>query len=87
MHSMKIENTQVNSTALTQATAATQAEKNAPAIKLEKSGTEKDAAKGEAFDAEKVAAIKAAIAEGSFKVDVAKAADGLINATKDFLSK
>lgn len=38
------------------------------------------------FDAEKVDAIKSAIANGQFKVDSEKVADGLINSVKDFLS-
>jgi negative regulator of flagellin synthesis FlgM len=38
------------------------------------------------FDAEKVDAIKSAIANGHFKVDSEKVADGLINSVKDFLS-
>jgi negative regulator of flagellin synthesis FlgM len=38
------------------------------------------------FDAEKVEAIKSAIANGQFKVDSEKVADGLINSVKDFLS-
>lgn len=38
------------------------------------------------FDAEKVEAIKSAIASGQFKVDSEKVADGLITSVKDFLS-
>ena len=38
------------------------------------------------FDAEKVEAIKSAIANGQFKVDSEKVADGLINSVKDLLS-
>jgi negative regulator of flagellin synthesis FlgM len=38
------------------------------------------------FDAEKVEAIKSAIANGQFKVDSEKVADGLISSVKDFLS-
>ncbi len=38
------------------------------------------------FDAEKVDAIKSAIANGQFKVDSEKVADGLINSVKDLLS-
>jgi negative regulator of flagellin synthesis FlgM len=38
------------------------------------------------FDAEKVDAIKSAIAGGQFKVDSEKVADGLINSVKDLLS-
>ena len=39
-----------------------------------------------AYDAEKVEAIKSAIANGQFKVDSEKVADGLINSVKDLLS-
>ncbi len=38
------------------------------------------------FDTEKVEAIKSAIANGQFKVDSEKVADGLINSVKDLLS-
>lgn len=38
------------------------------------------------FDAEKVAAIKSAIAEGQFKVSSEKVADGLIESVKDLLN-
>lgn len=38
------------------------------------------------FDAEKVDAIKSAIASGQFKVDSGKVADGLINTVKDLLT-
>ncbi len=38
------------------------------------------------FDAEKVAAIKLAIASGQFKVDSEKVADGLIETVKDLLN-
>ena len=38
------------------------------------------------FDAEKVAAIKSAIADGRFKVSSEKVADGLIESVKDLLS-
>ena len=38
------------------------------------------------FDTEKVDAIKSAIANGQFKVDSEKVADGLISSVKDFLS-
>jgi negative regulator of flagellin synthesis FlgM len=37
------------------------------------------------FDAQRVAAIKEAIMNGTFKVDASKVADGLISATRDFL--
>jgi negative regulator of flagellin synthesis FlgM len=37
------------------------------------------------FDAEKVDAIKSAIASGQFKVDAEKVADGLIDTVKDLL--
>jgi negative regulator of flagellin synthesis FlgM len=40
----------------------------------------------EVFDAEKVDAIKTAIANGQFKVDSGKVADGLIATVKDLLS-
>jgi negative regulator of flagellin synthesis FlgM len=40
----------------------------------------------EVFDAEKVDAIKSAIASGQFKVDSGKVADGLIDSVKDFLN-
>ena len=40
----------------------------------------------EVFDAEKVDAIKTAIANGQFKVDSEKIADGLIATVKDLLS-
>lgn len=38
------------------------------------------------FDAEKVAAIKSAIADGQFKVSAEKIADGLIESVKDLLN-
>ena len=38
------------------------------------------------FDAEKVDAIKSAIAGGQFKVDSEKVADGLINTVKDLIT-
>ena len=38
------------------------------------------------FDAEKVDAIKSAIARGQFKVDSEKVADGLINTVKDLIT-
>jgi negative regulator of flagellin synthesis FlgM len=38
------------------------------------------------FDAEKVAAIKSAIADGQFKVSADKVADGLIDSVKDLLN-
>jgi len=38
------------------------------------------------FDAEKVAAIKSAIADGRFKVSAEKVADGLIESVKDLLN-
>ena len=47
---------------------------------------EKKVAASSVFDAEKVDAIKAAIANGQFKVDSEKVADGLINSVKDLLS-
>lgn len=40
----------------------------------------------EVFDAEKVDAIKSAIANGQFKVDSGKVADGLIASVKDLLN-
>ncbi len=40
----------------------------------------------DAFDAQKVEAIKAAIMNGEFKIDSGKVADGLINTVKDLLS-
>lgn len=40
-----------------------------------------------AFDVEKVAAIKLAIASGQFKVSSEKVADGLIETVKDLLKK
>ena len=39
------------------------------------------------FDAAKVAEIKSAIANGTFKVDAGKVADALIGSVKDMLSK
>ncbi len=47
---------------------------------------ESTVASSEAFDAEKVEAIKSAIASGQFKVDSGKVADGLISTVKDLLS-
>lgn len=46
---------------------------------------ETDVATNGVFDAEKVEAIKAAIASGQFKVDSEKVADGLIDTVKDLL--
>jgi negative regulator of flagellin synthesis FlgM len=47
---------------------------------------EEKVATSSAFDVEKVDAIKSAIANGQFKVDSEKVADGLIASVKDFLS-
>lgn len=47
---------------------------------------EEKVAASNVFDAEKVDAIKSAIASGQFKVDSEKVADGLISSVKDFLS-
>jgi negative regulator of flagellin synthesis FlgM len=47
---------------------------------------EEKVAASKVFDAEKVEAIKSAIASGQFKVDSEKVADGLIASVKDFLS-
>ncbi len=44
-------------------------------------------AAGEVFDAGKVDAIKTAIAEGKFKVDAEKVADGLLAAVKNLLQR
>ena len=44
-----------------------------------------DVAADSVFDAEKVEAIKSAIASGQFKVDSEKVADGLIDTVKDLL--
>ena len=44
-----------------------------------------DVATSGVFDAEKVEAIKSAIASGQFKVDSEKVADGLIDTVKDLL--
>jgi negative regulator of flagellin synthesis FlgM len=46
---------------------------------------ESDVATNGVFDAEKVDAIKSAIASGQFKVDSEKVADGLIDTVKDLL--
>lgn len=43
-------------------------------------------ANAEVFDAQKVDAIKSAIASGKFTVDSEKIADGLVASVKDFLS-
>ena len=47
---------------------------------------EKKVAASSVFDAEKVEAIKSSIANGQFKVDSEKVADGLISSVKDLLS-
>ncbi len=47
---------------------------------------EANVATTQAFDAEKVDAIKSAIASGQFKVDSGKVADGLIATVKDLLN-
>lgn len=47
---------------------------------------EANVAASEAFDAEKVEAIKSAIASGQFKIDSGKVADGLIATVKDLLN-
>lgn len=49
-------------------------------------GVEKSAQAAEAFDAEKVAAIKAAIANGEFKINPDAIADSLIASTKELLA-
>jgi negative regulator of flagellin synthesis FlgM len=46
---------------------------------------ESDVAANGVFDAQKVDAIKSAIASGQFKVDSEKVADGLIDTVKDLL--
>ena len=38
------------------------------------------------FDAQRVDSIKAAISNGTFKIDASKVADGLINTAKDLVS-
>lgn len=48
---------------------------------------ESTVASTEVFDAEKVDAIKVAIASGKFKVDPEKVADGLIASVKELLNK
>jgi len=48
---------------------------------------ESNVATTEVFDAEKVDAIKSAIASGKFKVDSEKIADGLISTVKELLNK
>lgn len=47
---------------------------------------EASVAASEAFDTEKVEAIKSAIASGQFKIDSGKVADGLIATVKDLLN-
>ncbi len=47
---------------------------------------EANVAASEAFDAEKVEAIKSAIASGQFNIDSGKVADGLIATVKDLLN-
>jgi|SRR6185369_7040848 len=42
---------------------------------------------GGGVDTQRVAAIKAAIANGDFKVDAGAVADGLVNSVKDMLTK
>jgi negative regulator of flagellin synthesis FlgM len=99
---MKIDNKQLNTPIVTAGSLLPNAEKKEVSAKVEKSAAEKvtissqflnlqslgsDVAKADTFDAKKVDAIRAAIADGNFNVDVAKTADGLINAAKDFLSK
>ena len=50
-------------------------------------GVEKSAQASEAFDAEKVAAIKAAIASGEFKINAGAIADSLIASTRELLAE
>lgn len=47
---------------------------------------ESSVAAANVFDADKVEAIKSAIANGEFKVDAEKVADGLISTVKDLLT-
>lgn len=47
---------------------------------------EQKVASSSVFDAEKVDAIKSAIASGQFKVDAERVADGLITTVKDLLN-
>jgi negative regulator of flagellin synthesis FlgM len=99
---MKIDNTQLNPITSTAGNLQTNAEKNGAVAKVESGATDKvslsskfqdlkslgsEVGESATFDAKKVEAIKASVADGSFKVDAAKIADGLINNTKDFLSK
>ncbi len=46
---------------------------------------ESETANNEVFDAEKVEAIKTAIANGEFKVNAEKVADGLLETVKDLI--
>ena len=56
---------------------------SAMSVKLQ--SIESEGAANGVFDAEKVDAIKSAIASGQFKVDSEKVADGLIDTVKDLL--
>jgi len=55
------------------------------AMSVQLQSIESDVATNGVFDAEKVDAIKSAIASGQFKVDSEKVADGLIDTVKDLL--
>lgn len=61
---------------------------NADNVRLSTDARELAASNGRGvFDAKKVAEIKAAIADGSFKVDASKVADGLIDSVKELTPK
>jgi negative regulator of flagellin synthesis FlgM len=97
---MKIDESLLKTSALPPATSLGNAEKSNVASKTDNDTTEKvtiskqardlkslqtQTSSEGAFDAQKVAAIKEAIMNGTFKVDASKVADGLINSTRDFL--
>lgn len=68
------------------ATTASGATSRSESVAISSQGLAKTAQAAEAFDADKVAAIKAAIAAGEFKINPEAIADSLIASTRELLA-
>ncbi len=68
------------------ATKASGAASRSESVAISSQGLAKAAQTSEAFDADKVAAIKAAIAAGEFKINPEAIADSLIASTRELLA-
>lgn len=68
------------------ATQASGAASRSESVAISSQGLAKAAQASEAFDADKVAAIKAAIAAGEFKINPEAIADSLIASTRELLA-